>query len=172
MVRQAMLDRLPPTAPHAPTPLMPTLVAGAVASLFGQTFGVPLDCVSQRLMIQGFVTGSHSGTAQPAAARYYRGGWECASELYRTEGIRRGFYRGFAASLCANVPYSAVWWSVYCNSKFVCSTLFSSRVFCHLLRVLPAVCSTCTELWASSRIPSARLTRPPPTSHRRKPPFK
>lgn len=34
------------------------------------------------------------------------------AEIYRRDGLR-GYYRGYAASLCTYVPNSAMWWLLY-----------------------------------------------------------
>jgi solute carrier family 25 protein 44 len=76
-----------------------SFVAGGVASLTGQLVVVPVDVISQRLMIRG------SGGGQG-------GGFTLAQKIIREEGIR-GLYRGFGASVATFVPSSAIWWSAY-----------------------------------------------------------
>jgi len=77
-------------------------MGGACASLFSSTITVPLDVISQLLMIQ-------DGKVNK---RTYTGGIHACKEIIRTEGIR-GVYRGYAASVMVYAPSSALWWSFY-----------------------------------------------------------
>ncbi|KAJ1406522.1 Mitochondrial carrier protein [Sesbania bispinosa] len=80
-------------------------VAGMTSSLFAQFVFVPIDVVSQKLMVQGY-----SGHAQ------YRGGLDVARKVLRSDGIR-GLYRGFGLSVVTYSPSSAVWWASYGSSQ-------------------------------------------------------
>ncbi|KAL6551622.1 hypothetical protein OROGR_007776 [Orobanche gracilis] len=82
-------------------------VAGMMASLCSQAVFVPVDVVSQRLMVQGY-----SGNAT------YSGGLDVARKVIRSEGIR-GLYRGFGLSVMTYSPSSAVWWASYGASQRV-----------------------------------------------------
>ncbi|XP_057436148.1 uncharacterized protein LOC130728640 [Lotus japonicus] len=79
--------------------------AGMTSSLFAQSVFVPIDVVSQKLMVQGY-----SGNAQ------YSGGLDVARNILRADGIR-GFYRGFGLSVVTYSPSSAVWWASYGSSQ-------------------------------------------------------
>lgn len=80
-------------------------VAGMTSSLFAQSVFVPIDVVSQKLMVQGY-----SGHAQ------YNGGLDVARKIIRSDGIR-GLYRGFGLSVITYSPSSAVWWASYGSSQ-------------------------------------------------------
>lgn len=80
-------------------------VAGMTSSLFAQSVFVPIDVVSQKLMVQGY-----SGHAQ------YSGGIDVARKILRSDGIR-GLYRGFGLSVVTYSPSSAVWWASYGSSQ-------------------------------------------------------
>ncbi|GLJ44257.1 hypothetical protein SUGI_0925050 [Cryptomeria japonica] len=82
-------------------------VAGMISSLAAQSVFVPLDVVSQRLMVQG-----------TAGAIKYRGGFDAARKIIKTDGIR-GLYRGFGMSVLTYSPTSAVWWASYGSSQRV-----------------------------------------------------
>lgn len=82
-------------------------VAGMISSLAAQSVFVPLDVVSQRLMVQGT-----SGAAN------YSGGLDAARRIIKTDGIR-GLYRGFGMSVLTYSPSSAVWWASYGSSQRV-----------------------------------------------------
>jgi solute carrier family 25 protein 44 len=98
------------------------LAGGAVASLFTQGLTVPIDVVSQRLMVEG--GGGSSGRSGPVAAAPpasppgrappppARSGLAMARSIIAAEGVR-GLYRGFGASVLTFVPSSAVWWAAY-----------------------------------------------------------
>ncbi|KAG5016726.1 hypothetical protein JHK85_022862 [Glycine max] len=80
-------------------------VAGMTSSLFAQSVFVPIDVVSQKLMVQGY-----SGHSQ------YSGGLDVVRKVLRTDGIR-GLYRGFGLSVITYAPASAVWWASYGSSQ-------------------------------------------------------
>ncbi|KAF5961938.1 hypothetical protein HYC85_003147 [Camellia sinensis] len=72
-------------------------VAGMAAAVCSQAVFVPIDVVSQKLMVQGY-----SGHAT------YNGGLDVASKVLKVDGIR-GLYRGFGLSVMTYSPSSAVW---------------------------------------------------------------
>ncbi|CAH9109485.1 unnamed protein product [Cuscuta epithymum] len=78
---------------------------GLIASLCSQSVFVPIDVVSQRLMVQGY-----SGHAS------YNGGFDVARKILKCEGIR-GLYRGFGLSIMTYAPSGAVWWGSYGSSQ-------------------------------------------------------
>ncbi|KAL8137445.1 hypothetical protein V2J09_003446 [Rumex salicifolius] len=80
-------------------------VAGMTASLSSQVVFVPIDVISQKLMMQGY---SGHGT--------YNGGLDVARKLIRVDGIR-GLYKGFGLSVMRYAPTSAVWWASYGSSQ-------------------------------------------------------
>ncbi|KAJ6936457.1 solute carrier family 25 member 44-like isoform X1 [Populus alba x Populus x berolinensis] len=80
-------------------------IAGMAASLCSQAVFVPIDLISQKLMVQGY-----SGHEK------YNGGLDVARKIIRTDGIR-GFYRGFGLSVMTYSPSSAVWWASYGSSQ-------------------------------------------------------
>ncbi|WCJ25554.1 Mitochondrial substrate carrier family protein [Euphorbia peplus] len=82
-------------------------VAGMTASLCSQGVFVPIDVVSQKLMVQGYF-----GHAK------YNGGFDVARKIIKSDGIR-GFYRGFGLSVLTYAPSSAVWWASYGSSQRV-----------------------------------------------------
>ncbi|KAL0380997.1 UNVERIFIED_CONTAM: Solute carrier family 25 member 44 [Sesamum angustifolium] len=80
-------------------------VAGMMASLCSQAVFVPVDVVSQRLMVQGY-----SGHAT------YNGGLDVVRQIIKADGVR-GLYRGFGLSVITYSPTSAVWWASYGASQ-------------------------------------------------------
>ncbi|KAJ4960212.1 hypothetical protein NE237_020122 [Protea cynaroides] len=80
-------------------------LAGMTASVFAQAVFVPIDVVSQKLMVQGY-----SGYAT------YNGGLDVARKIVKSDGIR-GLYRGFGLSVMTYSPSSAVWWASYGSSQ-------------------------------------------------------
>lgn len=111
-----------------------SFVAGGVASLAGQLVVVPVDVISQRLMIMGGGSSGQGGdsySSRPmstsnkstkgtipapsgtrASSTTNINGFTLAQKIIREEGIR-GLYRGFGASVATFVPSSAIWWSAY-----------------------------------------------------------
>lgn len=80
-------------------------IAGMAGSLCSQAMFVPIDVVSQRLMVQGY-----SGHAT------YNGGLDVVRKVVKADGIR-GLYRGFGLSVMTYSPSSAVWWASYGSSQ-------------------------------------------------------
>eukprot|EP00250_Pteridium_aquilinum_P022943 c2593_g1_i1 orf=165-899(-) len=76
-------------------------VAGLVSSLVVQLYYVPLDVVTQRLMVQGL----------PGVTKY-SGGVDAFRKIFRADGIA-GLYRGFAMSVITYCPANAAWWIAY-----------------------------------------------------------
>ncbi len=107
-----------------------SFIAGFCASLAGQTFMVPVDVVSQHLMMFDHTTldSATKGKVTPlgpllvpkAALRSPMGRTKAiVTAVYRQNGMK-GFYKGYFASLAVYAPNSAMWWffyDIYC-SKF------------------------------------------------------
>ncbi|XP_056098372.1 solute carrier family 25 member 44b [Rhinichthys klamathensis goyatoka] len=95
-----------------------SLVAGGSASLVAQSITVPIDVISQHLMMQG--QGEHltrfkikPETGFEAKHSVFFGQTRCIiGQMFAADGIR-GFYRGYVASLLTYIPNSAVWWPFY-----------------------------------------------------------
>lgn len=117
-------------------------IAGATSSLVTQSIIVPIDVVSQRLMVndrplkstpttntqpssssssssgtgsskKAGLAPSHARAASTAAvAPGRRNGFTLARQIVQQDGVR-GLYRGFGASVATFVPSSAIWWSAY-----------------------------------------------------------
>ena len=103
------------------------LIAGATATCVGQTVTVPIDILSQHLMMEGQVT---TATTRPRAPYVlvkntdyiipeqkvrFRSAVTIAREIFEREGLR-GFYRGYGMSLLTYAPNSGLWWSFYGGS--------------------------------------------------------
>ncbi|XP_060767769.1 solute carrier family 25 member 44b isoform X1 [Neoarius graeffei] len=95
-----------------------SLVAGGSASLVAQSITVPIDVISQQLMMQG--EGVHltrfkvkpkatTGAKHRVAFGQTR---DIIAQIFAADGFR-GFYRGYVASLLTYIPNSAVWWPFY-----------------------------------------------------------
>ncbi|KAL6637873.1 hypothetical protein ACP70R_025445 [Stipagrostis hirtigluma subsp. patula] len=80
-------------------------LGGFSASLCSQALFVPIDVISQKLMVQGY-----SGHAR------YKGGIDVAEKIIKADGLR-GLYRGFGLSVITYAPSSAVWWASYGSSQ-------------------------------------------------------
>ncbi|XP_047542792.1 solute carrier family 25 member 44 [Vanessa atalanta] len=102
------------------SPRLKSFIGGGCASIVGQTVIVPFDVLSQHLMVLGLAKGTGVKNAKinplgldltlrlskAALAR------QVALRVYRLHGPL-GYYRGYAASLAAYVPNSALWWALY-----------------------------------------------------------
>ena len=97
--------------------MLKSLVAGGSASLVAQSITVPIDVVSQQLMMQGQV--GHPPRFQLEAKvqdgmskRMFGQTRDIIAQIFAADGFR-GFYRGYVASLLTYIPNSAVWWPFY-----------------------------------------------------------
>ncbi|XP_078391707.1 solute carrier family 25 member 44-like isoform X1 [Cetorhinus maximus] len=104
-------------AQYSNSNMVKSVIAGGSASLVAQSITVPIDIVSQHLMVQGQAMGRFQGPPREAA-----GAGTCPPVVCRTKDIMvqifhldglRGFYRGYAASLLTYIPNSALWWPFY-----------------------------------------------------------
>ncbi|XP_068433711.1 solute carrier family 25 member 44b [Clinocottus analis] len=96
-----------------------SLVAGGSASLVAQTITVPIDVVSQQLMMQGVKGGEHltrfrliSDAEAGKSKKFFSQTRNIMAQIFAADGFR-GFYRGYVASLLTYIPNSAVWWPFY-----------------------------------------------------------
>ncbi|RAL52862.1 hypothetical protein DM860_007630 [Cuscuta australis] len=81
--------------------------AGLSAAMAAQLVWTPIDVVSQRLMVQGFITQGGGG-----GLKSYNGGIDAFRKILCTNGVT-GLYRGFGISILTYAPSNAVWWASY-----------------------------------------------------------
>ncbi|KAK7497826.1 hypothetical protein BaRGS_00010960 [Batillaria attramentaria] len=101
-----------------------SFASGGVASVIGQTLAVPLDIVTQHLMLMGRRTEGGESVQRKLAtiqtlhvseeARHSRFGAVAAivDGVYRQYGPL-GFYKGYFVSVMCFAPNSALWWFFY-----------------------------------------------------------
>ncbi|KAG9280706.1 solute carrier family 25 member 44 [Astyanax mexicanus] len=96
-----------------------SLVAGGSASLVAQSITVPIDVVSQQLMMQGqgehltrFKLKSKMVVATSKHKVTFGQTKDIMVQIFAADGFR-GFYRGYVASLLTYIPNSALWWPFY-----------------------------------------------------------
>lgn len=91
-----------------------SLVAGGSASLVAQSITVPIDVVSQQLMMQG--EGKHLTRfrldTRAGNKKFFGQTRNIMAQIFAVDGFP-GFYRGYVASLLTYIPNSAVWWPFY-----------------------------------------------------------
>ena len=117
-----------------------SLLGGGSASLVSQTFMVPIDVVSQHLMLLDTKKKKKTSHKQfygplniPQEALESRLGRTTAvvQAVYQRYGLA-GFYKGYFASLAVYAPNSALWWffyDIYCGEfrlKFFINTWLNS----------------------------------------------
>lgn len=107
------------TSRYSPSNTVKSVVAGGAASLVAQTITVPIDVVSQQLMMQGqgeHLTRFKVKPKMVLAATKHRPTfgqtWDITVQIFAADGFR-GFYRGYVASLLTYIPNSALWWPFY-----------------------------------------------------------
>ncbi|XP_065006899.1 uncharacterized protein LOC103978919 isoform X1 [Musa acuminata AAA Group] len=81
--------------------------AGLVSNVFSCVYFVPLDVISQRLMVQGL----------PEMIKY-NGPFDVIRKVLRSEGLH-GLYRGFGITVATQSPASALWWGAYGAAQHV-----------------------------------------------------
>ena len=102
-----------------------TLAAGGAAAVVQQTFMVPIDVVTQRLMIQPTIPKAGyaptpapapvtpaSASSSPPAPKANLTPLQVCRHILRHDGVR-GLYKGYALTLGAVVPFSALQWALY-----------------------------------------------------------
>lgn len=113
--------------------------AGAIAELVSSLLWTPFEVIKARLQI--------STTATEGALLHN------LREIARTEGLK-GFYRGYFMGLAIFIPYNAIWWGVYENTKktaFVRDTLAAP--------VQAAACSTAAVVASSGLLHPLELVK-------------
>lgn len=104
---------------YSPSNTVKSVVAGGAASLVAQTITVPIDVVSQQLMMQGqgeHLTRFKVKPKMVLATTKHRPTFgqtrDITVQIFAADGFR-GFYRGYVASLLTYIPNSALWWPFY-----------------------------------------------------------
>ena len=136
-------------------------IAGAAATLVGQSVTVPIDIVTQIMMMQGQVvsTGSRQASNYVVVKNVdyiipqrdhrikLRGAVSIVKEILHSEGVS-GLYRGYHVSLLTYAPNSALWWGLYAGfyKKAMELQLFPSVS----IPVVQASCGMCSGLVAAT----------------------
>ena len=107
--REEMSGLLPLVTPFAGG------VAGGVAALSSQLIVVPMDVVSQKLMVMEDSVFKEKGSAM-----------KVARSIVNREGIP-GLYKGFGLSLFTSLPAGSIWWASYSG----CKELLSNALYPH-----------------------------------------
>ncbi|CAN2391797.1 mitochondrial transport [Pristimantis euphronides] len=93
-----------------------SLVAGGSASLVAQSITVPIDVISQHLMMQRVGESMGRFRVRAATDRKHAAMFgqtkDIILQIFKADGLK-GFYRGYVASLLTYIPNSAVWWPFY-----------------------------------------------------------
>ncbi|KRY56293.1 Solute carrier family 25 member 44 [Trichinella britovi] len=113
-------------------------IAGAGATAGAQLILVPLDVVSQHMMVSHILSKKHPVSVDASILKSplnlsekYKDAkgplsYFICKEIYKRDGILRGFYRGYFASLLCYAPSSAVFWSTYhALSDYICKKVDS-----------------------------------------------
>ena len=146
------------------------LIGGAGATLVAQTVTVPIDIVSQIMMMQGQVLKppkkGQAGYILVKNVDYViprekskvklRGAVPIIKEIFQKEGVR-GFYKGYSVSLMTYAPNSALWWMFYTGS-------YRKNVEWGMTELIPipvvqALCGVSSGLFASTLTNPLDVTR-------------
>lgn len=142
-------------------------IGGGCASLVGQTIVVPIDVMSQHMMLLGYTI---SKTANAKHANFYnplgivvqnRSRVQIFRDIARTIYVKdgaRGFYRGYLASLFTYVPSSASWWTFYQLFQDTLSVFIpcNSSVPYTLVQCLAAMSSGCVSCFLTNPLDLVR----------------
>lgn len=148
-VRQVLLDHT-----FVTNGTIRAFIAGGCASVASQTFIVPIDVVTQHLMMLGKGLDRRASKQHmpeldplkiPAEAANSRMGATKAvvAAVYRAHGVR-GFYRGYVASLLVYAPNSALWWFFYDHYTAVLASWSPSDVPRLAIQCFAAPLAGCT----------------------------
>ena len=104
------------------------LIAGTCATVVGQLLTVPVDIVSQHMMMDGQVKVHTTAPSRPKPSQYIlvkntdyilqrkghvvRSAYNIVRDILRTEGFQ-GLHKGYSVSLLTYAPNSALFWSIY-----------------------------------------------------------
>ena len=80
-------------------------VAGGMAAVSSQLIVVPMDVISQKLMVMEDAVYKEKGSTI-----------KVARSIINTEGYR-GLYKGFGLSLFTSLPAGSIWWATYAGCK-------------------------------------------------------
>lgn len=89
------------------------MTAGMVAEALACIVFVPVDVMKERMQVQG-LNASSQGV-------YYRNTFDAVRQISKQEGLIRGFYRGYNATLLSFGPFSAIYFALYEGLKPVVS---------------------------------------------------
>ena len=84
------------------------LGAGMVAETVSCIIFVPVDVIKERMQVQGV-----RATASAKAGTYYRNSIDAVKQIARSEGVFRGLYKGYGATLLSFGPFSAIYFALY-----------------------------------------------------------
>ena len=87
------------------SPFAVFFAAGMVAEALSCLVFVPVDVMKERMQVQGLQVG-------PKGV-YYRNAADAVRQIAKSEGLVRGFYRGYNATLLSFGPFSALYFALY-----------------------------------------------------------
>lgn len=140
--------------PKTPTPttnlILPYLISGFTASSLSQLVATPLDVIVQYKQVY------HSSNMKKDANISGKSAFQIAKQLYKSDGIIRGFYRGFTISTLFFGVHSGLIWACYYYFLENIGGLFPKRAPTHSIKSSEKLAtsgtnnSTSTSLDASS----------------------
>ena len=131
------------------------LIAGGVGTMVAQTVTVPVDVISQHLMMQGQKVARQASTEYVLVKnadyilprqRLLQSTWEITKKLISTDGIM-GLYKGYTVSLLTYAPNSALWWGFY--SGLYRRSMEREMADRFPLAVVQAACGMCAGVMAA-----------------------
>jgi len=87
------------------SPFAVFFAAGMAAETLSCLVFVPVDVIKERMQVQGLQMG-------PKGV-YYRNAADAVRQIAKSEGLVRGFYKGYNATLLSFGPFSAIYFALY-----------------------------------------------------------
>jgi solute carrier family 25 thiamine pyrophosphate transporter 19 len=109
-------------------------LAGAVSGAVSKFLVYPMDTIKKRLQIQSFYTHpwdhssstSVSSTSRNLPHYHYTSMWDCARNMYQTEGLT-SFYRGVIPSLVKSAMAASLTFAIFSSTKQLLQSLDDER---------------------------------------------
>jgi hypothetical protein len=93
------------------------IVAGGGAGLLVANVLTPVELLKCKMQVQtninvNTITGTGGGASSNPSSVIYRSPWHCATEIFKTEGLR-GLFKGYNSTIMREVPGNMAWFGAY-----------------------------------------------------------
>lgn len=102
------------------SPFLVFLTAGMAAETLACLVFVPVDVMKERMQVQGL-----PGSSSTKGGVYYKNTFDAVRQIAKSEGLIRGFYKGYSATLLSFGPFSAIYFALYEGLKPLAARLMN-----------------------------------------------